>query len=69
MRKKHITYQMVPPHNHRANFAEQEIQTFQNHFKAVLSTLHPDFCIAEWDRVLPQAFLTFLNNLISTKLL
>ena len=58
MRKKYITYQMVPPHDHRANLAERVIQTFENYFKARLSTLHPDFPIAEWDRHLPQVFLT-----------
>ena len=58
MCKKQITYQIVPPHNHRANLAETAIQTFKNHFKVGLSTLHPDSPIAEWDRLLPQAFLT-----------
>ena len=57
-RKKHITYQMVSPHNHRASFAERAIQTFKKHFKEGLSTLHLDFPMAEWDCLLPQAFLT-----------
>ena len=58
MHKKHITYQMVPPHNHRVNLVERAIQTFKNHFKAGLSTLHPEFTIAEWDRLLPHVFFT-----------
>ena len=53
MCKIQITYQMVPPHNHRANLAERAIQTFKNHFKAGLSIVHPEFPIAEWDRLLP----------------
>ena len=47
MRKKHITYQMVLPHYHRANLAERATQTFKNHFKSGLSTPHPDFYTAE----------------------
>ena len=62
MRKKQITYQMVPPHYHRANLAERAIQTFKIHIKAGLSTLQSDFPIAEWDRLLPQA-LVILNLL------
>ena len=58
MRKKQITYQMVPPHYHRANLAERAIQTFKIQFKSEFSTLHPDFPIVEWDSLLPQAFLT-----------
>ena len=49
---------MVPPHNHRENLAKRAIQKFEKHFKAGLSTLHPDFPIAEWDCLLPQAILT-----------
>ena len=56
--RKHITCQMVPPHNHRENLAKRAIQKFEKHFKAGLSTLHPDFPIAEWDCLLPQAILT-----------
>ena len=58
MLKHNAQFQLVPPHNHRTNLAERAIQTFKNHFKAGLSSLHPDFPIAEWDRLLPQAFLT-----------
>ena len=58
MRKKRITYQIIPPHNHRANLAEQAIKIFKNHYKVGLSTLHPDFLMTEWDCLLPQAFLT-----------
>ena len=58
MLKHNVQFQLVPPHNHRANLAERAIQTFKNHFKAGLSSLQPFFPITEWDRLLPQAFLT-----------
>ena len=64
MIKKKLNYQLVPPHNHRANAAERAIQSFKNHFKAGLASLDPDFPIAEWDRLLTQAFLTL--NLLRT---
>ena len=58
MLKYKVQFQLVPPHNHRANLTEQAIQTFKNHFKAGLSSLHPDFSITEKDRLLLQAYLT-----------
>jgi len=32
-----MTYQLVPPNNHRRNIAEKAIQTWKNHFISVLS--------------------------------
>ena len=64
MQKKKINHQLVPPHNHRANAAERAIQTFKSHFKAGLASLDPTFPVTEWDRLLPQAFLTL--NLLRT---
>ena len=58
MLKHSVQFQLVPPHNRIANLAERAIQTFKNHFKVGLSSLHPDFCITEWDKLPPQAFLT-----------
>ena len=40
---KKITYQLVPPHNHRTNLAERAIQTFKNHFKAGLIKVDKNF--------------------------
>ena len=34
MIKNKVQFQLVPPHNHRANLAERAIQTFKNHLKA-----------------------------------
>ena len=58
MLRNKTTFQLVPPHTHRANAAERAIQTFKNHFKAGIASLDPDFPITEWDRLLEQAFLT-----------
>ena len=58
MRKNSIPFQLVHPHNHRANLAERAIQTFKNHFKTGQSTVHPSFPIVEWDRLLLKAFIT-----------
>ena len=66
MNKKEIQHQLVPPHNHRANSAERAIQTFKSHFKSILATVDPDFPIAQWDLLLPQANLT-LNLLRSAR--
>ena len=57
MTKYTIKFQFVPPHNHRANLAERAIQTFKSHFKAGLASVHPDFPIAEWDRLLDHCLL------------
>lgn len=61
--KKHNnTYQCVIPHNHRANTAECEIQTFKHHFISILYSLPDDFPLYLWCRLLPQ-FLINLNKL------
>ena len=51
-------YQLTPPHIHRINAAERAIRTYKNHFTAGLCSVHPNFPIAEWDRLLPQSELT-----------
>jgi hypothetical protein len=66
MTKYKTTFQFVPPHTHRANLAERAIQTFKGHFKAGLASVHPDFPISEWDRLLDQAFIT-LNLLRASR--
>mmetsp|Transcript_14425 Transcript_14425/g.20585 ORF Transcript_14425/g.20585 Transcript_14425/m.20585 type:complete len:135 (+) Transcript_14425:239-643(+) len=58
MKKYQTTFQFVPPHTHSANIAERAIQTFKHHFKAGLASVHPDFPISEWDRLLNQEFFT-----------
>ena len=58
MQKNKTSYQLVPPHTHRANAAERAIQTFKAHFTAGLASVDPDFPVNEWDRLLDQAFIT-----------
>ena len=38
-----LPFQLVSPGDHRANPAERAIQTFKNHFIAMLSGTDPDF--------------------------
>ena len=64
LNKADITLQLVPPHLHQRNKAEQAIQTFKNHFKAILATIDPAFPLREWDRLLVQGELTL--NLLRT---
>jgi hypothetical protein len=56
--QKNCTIQLVPPDNHRRNLAEQAIQTFKNHFKAILAGVDDTFPMRLWDRLLPQMILT-----------
>ena len=58
MESQDVDFQLTPAGLHRRNNAERAIQTFKNHFKAGIASLDPDFPIAEWDRLLEQAFLT-----------
>jgi hypothetical protein len=39
VRSEQINIQLVPPHNHRVNAAEQAIATFKEHFIAALATV------------------------------
>ena len=49
-----IVAQFVPPGIKRSNKAERAIQTFRNHFIAVLGTVNKDFPIDRWDLLLPH---------------
>ena len=44
---KDVYYQLVWLYTHRANLAECAIQTFKNHFKAILASVDPDFLVAK----------------------
>jgi hypothetical protein len=41
--KKNCKIQLVPPNNHRQNLAGRAIQTFKNHFKAILAGVDDSF--------------------------
>ena len=41
--KNGMTYQLIPSHDHRRNVAEKAIQTFKDHFVAVLCSTDAKF--------------------------
>ena len=49
-----VALQLVEPHNHRVNTAEQAIQTFKNRFIGPLGTIDSKFPIHLWDKLAPQ---------------
>ena len=55
-------FQLVPPHIHQINSAEQAIITFKEHFIAGLSSTHKDLLLHLWCRIVPHA--TLMLNLI-----
>jgi hypothetical protein len=56
--KKNCAIQLVPLDNHRRNLAERAIQTFKNHFKAIIQGMDDSFPMNMWDKLLPQTILT-----------
>ena len=50
-----MTYQLVPPHDHQRNKAEKAIQTFKDHFVAILCGADTSFPLNLWDLLLHQA--------------
>jgi len=59
-----LSYQLVPPHNHRRNYAERAIGIFKDHFISGLASLNPSFPLNLWCRLLPHAEDTL--NLLRT---
>ena len=62
--EKGCQLQLVEPHNHLVNAAEQAIQTFKDAFIAVLATTNMDFPLQLWDKFAPQVQDTL--NLLQT---
>ena len=58
MTQRKITFQLVPPHDHRSNPAEKAIGTWKDHFIAGISSVHPNFPLHLWDRLISQATTT-----------
>ena len=56
--KCNCTLQLVPPDTHHRNLTERAIQTFKNHFLAILAGVDQNFPMYLWDRLVPQAVLT-----------
>jgi hypothetical protein len=52
--KKECDLQVVEPHSHRVNAAEQAIQTFKDAFIAALATTDSEFLLQLWDKLAPQ---------------
>ena len=50
-----MTFQLVPPDNHRRNLAERDIQTWRDHFAGVLSGAAPTFPLHIWCKIIHQA--------------
>ena len=49
-----MTYQLVPPDDHRRNVAEKAIQTWKDHFVGVLSGTADTFPLHLWCQAIPQ---------------
>ena len=56
--RKNGTIQLVPPDKHQQNLPERAIQTFKNHFKAILAGVDDSFLMRLWDKLLLQTILT-----------
>ena len=67
MADEDVTYQLVPPYDHRQNSAERAISTWKDHFIAGLASLDPNFPMHLWCRLIDQATLT-LNLLRPARL-
>ena len=55
IKENSMTYQLVPPNDHRRNVAEKAIQTFKDHFVSVLCGTDDDFPLQLWCQILRQA--------------
>ncbi len=45
IKSNNMAYQLVPPHNHRRNRAKKAIQTFKDHFVAILCGTDKEFLL------------------------
>ena len=50
-----MKYQLVPPHDHRRNISEKDIQVFKYHFVSVLCGTDKKFPLKLWCQILPYA--------------
>ena len=55
IKENEMSYQLVPPHDHRRNVAEKAIQTFKHHFVSVLCGTDDDFPLQLWCQLLRHA--------------
>jgi hypothetical protein len=52
---KNMKYQLIPPHDHHHNRTEKAIQTFKNHFVAIVCGANKNFLLNLWCQLLRQA--------------
>jgi hypothetical protein len=64
LHQQDITFQLLPPFIHRLNSAERAIRSFKDHLIAGLCSTDKYFPMHLWDRLLPQAVMTF--NMLRT---
>jgi hypothetical protein len=62
-----MTYHLVPPHDNHCNCTKKAIQTFKDHFVAILCGADKEFSLNLWDLLLPQAENT-LNMLCPSRM-
>ena len=55
-----MSYQLVPPDEHRQNIAERAIKTWKSHFIGVLAGTAATFPLYLWCQTLPQAYRQLL---------
>ena len=53
-----MKYQLVTVHDHRTNLAEHAIQTFKDHFMAILDGTDQGFPTRLWDELIEQTVIT-----------
>jgi hypothetical protein len=58
IKKNHMTCLLVPPDCHQRNIAKRAIQTFKNHFVAILSRVDDRFTLSLWCHLIRPAELT-----------
>ena len=58
LRDNNIDFQLVPPHVHRMNDAGKAIGTFKDYFLDGLCSVHPDFPMHMWCRLIQLATRT-----------
>jgi hypothetical protein len=58
MRQNDVSFQLVPPCQHRRNAAKRAIATWMDHFVATLATTDPAFPLHLWCRLIDQASTT-----------
>ena len=62
-----MSYELVPPGQHRRNHAERAIQTFKSHFISILAGVDDKFPLSLWCQLLAQTELT-LNLLRQSRI-